>query len=212
MARFNPQKYDPAEDSSPGTEQFRQSPSAPKTLVLDWTQVESSEGAGRACPCGCRELLAANSRFRMGHDARLRGKLVRAHVTGTDVTIVKGRDVSVASAVAIAEQFSSPLLDWKSALREAEGRYSGSRSKADAANAEILARAKQAKEDEQNGRLKVGDRKLVKVGRWNYTGQVIAVYQVDGEAEFEYTDAKGHVKTARQPIDALAAAPTPQEA
>lgn len=193
MARFNPAKYDPREDSSPGTERYRQGGNAPTTLVLDWTPIEPS---GRACPCGCREELAANSRFRMGHDARLRGKLTRAHVTGTDVTIIKGRDVTTLSAVAVADQFSSPQLDWRASLREAEGRYSGSRARIDAANAEILKRAQGPQ---------VGDRRLIKVGRWPYTGEVIAIYQDRDVAVFEYTAKSGEVKTVERPLEDIKA-------
>lgn len=209
MARFNPSKYDPSEDSSPGTEKIRQGPTAPKTLILDWTPPAADD---RVCPCGCREVLHPSSRFRMGHDARLRGKLTRAHVTGTDVTIVKGRDVSTSSAITVADQFSSPLLDWKAALREAEGRYSGARAKTDASNAEILQRAKETKEAEANGNLKVGDRRLVKVGRWNYTGQVIAIYQLNGEAIFEYTSKGGDVKSTTVSLDEAGELPPVEEA
>ena len=189
MARFNPAKYDPREDSSPGTEQFRQGGGSPLTVVLDWTPLLDRD---RACPCGCREALAANSRFRMGHDARLRGKLVRAHVTGTDVTIVKGRDVSTSSAMAIADQFSSPSLDWKQSLKEAEVRYSGSRAAIDAANARLLEEAKGPH---------VGDRKLVKVGRWSYTGEVIAIYADKDTAVFKYTTKSGEVKEVERPLE-----------
>lgn len=189
MARFNPTKYNPADDSSPGTEKHRQGGKAPVTVVLDWTPLTAAD---RVCPCGCREPLAKDSRFRMGHDARLRGKLVRAHVTGTDVTIVKGRDVSTSSALAVAEQFSSPQLDWRASLREAEGRYSNARSRVDAANAEILKRASGPQ---------VGDRKLVKVGRWSYTGEILAVYTDRDVAVFEYTAKSGEVKTVERPLE-----------
>lgn len=193
MPHFNPTKYDPRTDSSPSTEVHRQGAGSPQTVILDWTSIDP---ARRVCPCGCREELASSSRFRMGHDARLRGKLVRAHVTGTDVTIIKGRDVSTQSALAVAEQFSSPTLDWKTTLREAEGRYTGSRAKTDAANAEVLSRA--------NG-PQVGDRKLVKVGRWSYTGNLIAIYQDRDVAVFEYVTKTGEIKTIERPLEDVAA-------
>lgn len=195
MARFNPAKYDPRDESSPGTEQYRQGAGAPQTLILDWTQLRIDSGAevnSRVCPCGCREELALNARFRMGHDARLRGKLVRAHVTGTDVTIVKGRDVSTSSALAVADQFSSPILDWKQSLKEAETRYSGSRAAIDAANAKLLEEAKGPH---------VGERRLVKVGRWSYTGEIIAIYQDKDVAVFRYATRAGEIKQVERPLE-----------
>jgi hypothetical protein len=45
----------------------------------------------RACPCGCAEELARGSRFRMGHDARLRGELTRRYRAGDEAALEEAR-------------------------------------------------------------------------------------------------------------------------
>lgn len=197
MAKFNPTKYDPKSDSSPGTDRMRGS--GPATVILDWTSATTAVTPGspatqaKVCPCGCRELLASKSRFRMGHDARLKGLLSRAHVTGTDITIVKGSDMTVTTAVALAAQFTSSNMDWVKALREAEARFSAStRAKVKETNEQIVAEALGPQ---------VGTRKLIKVGRWNYTGEMIAVYEDKGVAVFEYTAKSGEKKVVERPLD-----------
>lgn len=206
MAKFNPAKYDPKTDSSSGTDRMRHN--GPATVILDWTSIRTKATQDapatdvKVCPCGCREPLASKSRFRMGHDARLKGILSRAHVTATDITLVKGSDLTVVSAVALASQFTSPNMDWVKALREAEARFGGAtKAKVQEANDAIVAEA--------NG-PQVGTRKLIKVGRWNYTGEMIAVYEDKGVAVFQYASKSGEVKTVERPLEdvqAMADAP-----
>jgi len=208
MPKFNPAKYDPATDSSPGTAKYRTG-GAPATVILDWTSLTHAPAqpgdaptVTKVCPCGCRELLGSKSKFRMGHDARLKGKLTRAHVTGTDITIVKGNDMSVTTAVALASQFTSPAMDWVRALRDAEKRHKDIQdAKIARANKQVVATAKGPQ---------VGTRKLVKVGRWNYTGQIVAVYEDKGLAVFEYVTTKGETKTVERPLDDVAAMADPE--
>lgn len=192
MAKFNPAKYDPKDDSSPGTDRMRGS--GPATVILDWTSIRKhGEPEVKVCPCGCRELLASKSRFRMGHDARLKGILSRAHITGTDLTLVRGSDMTVTTAIALAGQFTTTNMDWVKALREAEKRFAAStRAKVKEANDAIVAEATGPQ---------IGTRKLVKVGRWNYTGEMVAVYEDRGVAVFQYASKGGEVKTVERPLD-----------
>lgn len=41
------------------------------------------------CTCGCGETTPTRSRFRPGHDQRLKGKLARAHYTAVPVAVVQ---------------------------------------------------------------------------------------------------------------------------
>jgi len=199
VAKFSPAKYDPRSDSSPSAEKFRQA-GAPDTVILDWTplvhapaQDGDAPTTTKVCPCGCTELLGSKSRFRMGHDARLKGIFTRAHVTGTDITIVKGNDIATSSAVTLASQFTTPAMDWVKALRVAEARYANAtKAKVQEANDQIVEEARGPQ---------VGTRKLIKVGRWNYTGEMIAVYEDKGVAVFQYASKNGEIKTVERPLD-----------
>ncbi len=41
------------------------------------------------CTCGCGETTPARSRFRPGHDQRLKGQLARAHYVAAEVAVVQ---------------------------------------------------------------------------------------------------------------------------
>lgn len=172
MPRFNPSKYDPRKESSDGFKTYNEGVTLKVALRED-----GSEG----CPCGCGEIPEGKkSLFMMGHDARLRGKLIRAHLTDTDITFVyppkSGRDDETATAMKVAKRFK-----WESYLEAAELRREGK-------NREVLGRA-------------VGSKRLVKVGRWQYTGQVLAVYETPqgNDYEVEYVTKQGEVKKTRVP-------------
>lgn len=192
-------KYRPADDSSPGTEAWRPGfhgePDGFEGLILDLRPINGQ----RVCPCGCRKIVAGKATFAMGHDMRLKGKLIRAHITGTQVAElgIDGRTGDPhlwepKSALEWAARYSTAKLDWVAMLEEAE-RKQGSdvRARIERANREILARALG---------VQPGDRKLIRVGRWDYTGEVLAIYDVNGgEVEFEYTAKNGEIKTVRKP-------------
>lgn len=75
-------KYDAntvEDDSSPGV-------AIPNTLVLNWGNEELP-----LCKCGCLEPRIGD--FKQGHDARLKGKLNRAHTRGQKLRILEGDDV-----------------------------------------------------------------------------------------------------------------------
>jgi hypothetical protein len=180
MGRFNPSNYDPRTESTEGHE-------VEGRLVV---VVPTSD----SCRCGClAEVAGKKSLFRMGHDARLRGRLMRAHLAGVRVTY-KGFNVSEdLTAMEFAGQFDSPNYSWTGALETAQAKHDAAASPGvDAANRELVKKATGPQ---------VGDNKLVKVGRWEYTGQVAAIFD-DGDVEtllVEYVTRNGETKSTRIP-------------
>ena len=178
MPRFNPEKWKPTDDSSPGlrTED-------PRRVVL----ARSIDRTGRlGCPCGCDEFPDGDKAvFRMGHDARLRGKLIRAHLMGVEVRYVvfdwDGKPLDeeyVSTAEEVAKRY-----DWIPYLESAVLRREGK-------NRELLKKA-------------LGEERLVKVGRWEVTGQVVAVFRLNRKdmVEVEYVNKAGDIKRVRIPAD-----------
>lgn len=180
MPRFNADKYQPGQDSSEGYKQEADD----KGVVVLATVRETRKGRVHrdGCPCGCRTIpKGKDATFAMGHDQRLRGKLIRAHLTDTPIQeILEGADrqpkPKPAAALAVVH-------GWEEYLTAAEERRT-------AKNKEVLAKA-------------MGSDRLVKVGRWSYTGQVIAVYNTPGGEEYdvEYVTATGNKKKIRVPAD-----------
>jgi hypothetical protein len=121
----------------------------------------------------------------MGHDAKLRGKLIRAHLTQTQVQTLRVGDtgVYVNEGPVIGAKLYSQRFGWASSLDAAELRREGK-------NRQVIRKA-------------LGSRRLVKVGRWDYTGQVVAVYNTKGGDEFEveYVTKQGEIKHKRVPAD-----------
>jgi hypothetical protein len=190
VGRFNTVKYRPSTDSSPNTEAWidgeRLNPAA--TLVL-------YRPTKRSCPCGCGLEPDSKGRvFRMGHDARYRGKLIRAHLTGTPVAIVGFCDIGLESTTTVHDARKlAAHHEWEAYLDHAEQRE----------NARQVARLERANEQVTATALgpQIGDRRLVKVGRWEYTGQVLAVYDNGDRFEVEYVTKKGGVVTTELAAD-----------
>lgn len=187
MGKTNLNKYRPREDSSPGTEGIRtRMPQLENDVIL---VVRAND-----CLCGCTQPPAGTkSKFRMGHDARYRGKLIRAHVTGTKITIINSTTneedplvVVSADPMALAKEHG-----WSDYLTiAAEREDARTKQKADRASQTLL---------EKVTGERVGDEKLIKVGRWEYTGQVVAVFEVnDGkEIVYRYVTKNGETKEHR---------------
>lgn len=136
MKRFKPETYNPTDDSSFHRKAVERSEKDRAVVLL----VADGE-----CHCGCGEKTNGKSRFRMGHDARLKGKLIRAHLAKVDV--VQGTaGGSAKSALIVAASYG-----WDGYLLDAD-----------------LRRRKDATP-------KVGDRVPYKVGRWTYDAQVTQV-------------------------------------
>lgn len=174
MPRFNPNKWKPTDDSTPGLRTVD-----PRRVVL-----HVPDGC---CPCGCATPpLGAKTTFNMGHDARLRGVLIRAHLMGVEI-----REVSSASTLeASVEGGLAPTFKaedvaarhgWKKYLDAAVLRRDGK-------NREVLRKA-------------LGSERLIRVGKWDFTGQVAAVYRTNNQDmfEIEYVDPAGEIRHKRVP-------------
>lgn len=174
MPRFNDKKYDPGDDSSAD----RKTEARERGIVI--LDVKSRpDGNGIGCPCGCGHVpVGKKSRFMMGHDAKLRGILIRAHLTGTKmVEVIDGKEGAVISAMMMSQHY-----DWAPYLKQAELRREGK-------SRQVLRKA-------------LGSKRLVKVGRWEYTGEVVAIYaQKSGdEVEVEFVTKTGEIKKKRVPL------------
>lgn len=98
MAKFDPRKYDLRVDCSVGFES-----TTSLTLVSD----------PGLCPCGCAQH--ARSTFVMGHDQRMRGKLIRAGTLHAPVHRISAEGVLLQSLEVLdyAVWFSTVKVDWK---------------------------------------------------------------------------------------------------
>lgn len=187
MVRFNPATYDPQTDSTPGY-------AKPGVLVL----ARDVDSEGRfTCPCGClQQPKGKKALFAMGHDIRTRGKLMRAEAAGVNVELPFVDDTArsggpeTLTPTEYAARFSTDALDWVADIL---------------AGAERARNARKGKGDEEVLRRaagpQVGDRKIIRVGRWDQDGRVVAVYQDGRELEFEFTTKTGQVRRARQDAD-----------
>lgn len=103
MHEFVPETYDPASDSSPSE------PVRKGFLVL---RIDP-----KMCHCGCEKFTSRSpARFAVGHDMRLRGKLIRAHVCGVPVVIVSKLPDRTYTAIEFAESLTIGTFDWKLAV------------------------------------------------------------------------------------------------
>lgn len=185
--------YNPTDDSTSGTDPLRE-------LGLDGVILAINDGD---CPCGCEtQPKGKKSVFAMGHDARLKGKLIRAHLNGVPIHAVHFTDSgykrdATQSAMEVAED-----LGWAHVLQAAWDRQNDDMAERVAkAERGVLARAMATRDAEREGKLSEGDRRLIRVGRWEYTGTVVAIYESDGEVEYEYVTKGGETRTVRQPAE-----------
>lgn len=80
------------------------------------TVVDLTEGR---CTCGCGEPTKPKSRFRPGHDQRMKGQLKRAHQADTKVTLVEGKTRRQATAREAAQRLDTDRYCWSEALTPA---------------------------------------------------------------------------------------------
>ena len=161
----------------------------PDSLVLVGTAT-ADKAMAQLCPCGCAEVLATGSKFRMGHDIRFRGKLIRAAAAGLNVQYVTESGTRIGKAsdpFDVASWYNTDKLNWEKAVRSGVDRIDNREAAKAASDRKVVGAAIDPR---------LGERELIKVGRWEKTGTIVAVYKTnDGtEAlEFEYSDAKGAV-------------------
>ena len=111
MSKFKPATYDPAHDSSSGIRP------QPKAVIL--IDVEG------LCKCGCEETVEGGIRFKMGHDARLKGILIRAEVIGCEIRLVDPETgvQTVHAPTEYATEFSSAKCDWPTLIHQSAVKY-----------------------------------------------------------------------------------------
>lgn len=120
MAKFNPATYDAKTDSSAGLSHGGVRLEHMTDLIL---QVSDGD-----CPCGCAEAPDRDKAvFRMGHDARLKGKLARAGAADVQVVIVDAlRNVrEITSPIEYASRFTSAKFDWAAYVTAAIAKSKG---------------------------------------------------------------------------------------
>lgn len=147
--RFNLSKYDPSADSSPVTPALaKRIEGDPATLlVLDHT---SGKDGAKVCESGSRKPVKnPKSRFLPGGDAALKGKLIRAHLSGTKVVVVadgdgKAKPVTAAALAKASYPVFAGWLDKAKARHEAEATATAARVAASASKAAERATAKEA--------------------------------------------------------------------
>lgn len=188
MGRFNASKYDPANDSSTGMR--KGVAAAPVGVLFINRNGQDFDGtADVLCHCGCgNEPQGKNSKFRMGHDARFKGALTRAHLAGVKVVLRYSDGEASHTAITVAGHYDTDRFSWTQSLRKAEA------AQGDAVRAKLADRVPGASPKGP----RVGDKKLIRVGRWEYTGQ-LAKIQGDN-AIFEYATKSGEVKTVTLPL------------
>lgn len=146
---------------------------------------------------GCSGTLTGRD-FAPGHDAKLKGYLIRWGIAGHEVTWVEGGMSQTANAVTVASRFgfaqqvrngiANGLI--KAEIRKIRrGEVSESAEAATRVVEEIHARDEQQNYDIHSDEV-AEEPEIVKakVGRWTYEGTV------DGD-EFTYTDKNGNPKT-----------------
>lgn len=188
MNRFKADRYDPRADSS-----FGYANGGVRTEYIHDVILETEGNDPRFCPCGCAEAPRGKTAvFGMGHDARLRGKLARALAGGSRIVLTDTNHAvcEVLEPTEMASRFSTEKLDWVESIKTSAKK--AKRSAADTAEEAILQKALGPQ---------VGDTKLIKIGRWEYTGSIVAIYETDGATEFEYADKGGSVHRVRQSAD-----------
>lgn len=128
------------------------------------------------CPCGCGEKSKGkNSVFLMGHDARMKGIILRAYVANSPITFKTNDGLVTYKASQVADHFG-----WLDPIR--------TRSVAIKANRKVKAPRK------AKSGVQVGDTRKIKVGRWEYDAMVVGI---DGDSVlYEYATKNG-TKTAR---------------
>lgn len=172
MNKFSPARYDTSIDSTPGLPRRAESVS----LLI-------GEGL---CACGCGETLTGKkARFRMGHDAKLKGKLTRAHSASITIALIEETTgaAEVLEPLAYADRFSTDKADWRKIVTDSAAKVAERRGTIDRRQAERAVLERAASDG------------AVRVGRWDKTDSVAAIYRLPtGEYEVEFVDEVGVIR------------------
>lgn len=173
MAKFNPADYRPSDDSTPG-------------LPARDNAVSILVGEG-LCGCGCGEAPAGRgTKFLMGHDARLKGVLTRAHASQVRIALFENSTgvADVVDPLEYAARFTSTKTDWTELVQAGADKIAARRGNVDRRFAErqVLDRAT------RDG--------AVRVGRWEATDSVAAIYHdpVTNKYTVEYVNSVGRIE------------------
>lgn len=178
MPRFKPEKWKPRNESSPGV--WDLDPDS-VVLLIDTRLSDDSKTFVKSCPCGCGEYPASEkTTFCMGHDARLRGKLIRAHLMNTPVR-----------EYVTDEGLHPPTDAYDVAQRHEWGKYlDGAELRREGKNRELLQRA-------------LNHPDMLKTARWDYTGgQVVVIMKPNpktGMSDVMYVNQAGEIRKGRVP-------------
>lgn len=177
-------EYDPAVDSSPGTDNLR-IPDADLPGLDGLILVHGKhEATGLPlCYCGCfQPVHNAKRMFRQGHDQRLLGKLVRAHLAGVEVHLRDGGSMVSTSAAGVARNLDAAGggHHWADKLAAATARVrDGKKSKP--------AATPKSEPADRVRPITVAGR--VKIGRWFYDA---IQYVTTGEVTYTKKDGSAH--------------------
>lgn len=177
--------YDPTIDSSAGTADHR--PTDKDPTGFDGLILRVNEGQ---CFCGCGESVNKGKKFRMGHDARLKGKLIRAGRAGAEVTVLDGGGAVSGTALDHAKNTLSDALFHKvqSGINrvEPERKPRAPKEPKDPASAKAAAKELKVKA--------LGPPVEIKVGRTVI--QAVPTKKLDnGKTEYTYRKASGEIST-----------------
>jgi len=136
------------------------------------------------CWCGCGDKLTNEKRkFLPGHDARYKSILLRAHRAGELITIDRGNGREQRPALELATAMGGYWVDLltKPYIPGASTR-----------KIRTLPNSKR-----ERSKALLGQKRTVKIGRWEYEGEVVRV--VGNEAVVRYTMANGKINMVRVP-------------
>ena len=168
--------YDPRPDSSPETEHLRRL--YPTALVI----------VQAGCNCGCGGPVGRKSKFQPGHDAKLKGKLQRAHAAEAQVLLV-GEDGSMlpVTPLSVAGYYGP---NWVSIVERGAARIV-TRSVTPIAAEKRLARLVE--------QIEIGEKpdlQLVEFGKWEKTGRAMVILRsvATGKLETRYATDEGTIE------------------
>lgn len=182
MPRFNPEKWKPEHESSPGV--YHLDPEC-VVLLVDDRLSDDQKSIVKSCPCGCGDFPASEkTTFCMGHDARMRGKLIRAHLMGVKVRFYHTNEATgfgePLEAISVAAWYG-----WQEYLMNAALRRDGK-------NRELLRKA-------------LAHPDLLRAGKWAFTGgQVVVLFKPDlrkGMMDVMYVNQAGDIRKTKVPAE-----------